>query len=101
MALEREDFEKETLDAWRVFVNSLDQSIVRLEQDLKEGKEMLDICTDEWCRATEHYIDDIGNALFSISEPRWASQEDSKRIKDLKRRLHDIYEEYKSISVSR
>ena len=101
MALEREDFEKETLDAWRVFVNSLDQSIVRLEQDLKEGKEMLDICTDEWCRATEHYIDDIGNALFSISEPRWASQEDSKRIKDLKRRLHDIYAEYKSISVSR
>ena len=101
MALVREDFEKETLDAWRVFVHSLDQSLVRLEQDLKEGKEMMDICTDEWCRATEHYIDDIGNALFSISEPRWASQEDSKKIKDLKRRLHDIYAEYKGISKSR
>ena len=101
MAIVRDDFEKETIEAWRVFVDSLDQSIVHLEQDLKEGKEMLDICTDEWCRATEHYIDDIGNALFSIHEPRWASKEDSKRIKDLKRRLHDIYAEYKGVKKSR
>ena len=97
MALAREDFEKETLEAWRVFVDSLDQSLVRLEKDLEEGKEMRDICTDEWCRATEHYIDDIGNALFSISEPRWASEEDSKKIKNLKRRLHDLYAEYKGV----
>ena len=101
MALIREDFEEETLNAWRVFINSLDQSLVLLEQDLQEGKEMLNICTDEWCRATEHYIDDIGNALFSISEPRWSSEEDSKRIKDLKRRLHDIYAQYKGISKAR
>ena len=101
MALVREDFEEETLNAWRVFINSLDQSLVLLEQDLQEGKEMLNICTDEWCRATEHYIDDIGNALFSISEPRWSSEEDSKRIKDLKRRLHDIYAHYKGISKAR
>ena len=38
MALVREDFEKETLEAWRVFVHSLDQSLVNLEQDLKVAK---------------------------------------------------------------
>ena len=101
MALVRVDFEKETIEAWRVYVESLDQSLNRLEQDLNEGKEMLEICTDEWCRATEHYIDDIGNALFSISEPRWSSDEDSNRIKDLKRRLHDIYAEYKGVAKGR
>ena len=101
MALVREDFEKETLEAWRVFVDSLERSLALLEQELKESKEMMDICTDEWCQATEHYIDEIGNALFSISEPRWSSEEDSKRIKVLKRRLHDIYAEYKGVTTSR
>ena len=64
MALIREDFEKETLEAWKTFIDSLDKALTKLEQELEEGKEMLDICTDEWCQATEHYIDDIGNALF-------------------------------------
>jgi len=100
MALVREDFEKETLEAWKTFVDSLDRALTNLEQELKEGKEMRDICTDEWCQATEHYIDDIGNALFSISEPRWASEEDSRRIKSLKRRLHDMYAEYKVLPKS-
>ena len=97
MALIREDFEKETLEAWRTFVDSLERSASYLEQDLTDAKEMMDICTGEWCQATEHYIDDIGNALFSISEPRWASEEDTKRIKDLKRRLHEIYAQYKGL----
>jgi hypothetical protein len=97
MGLIRDDFEKETLDAWRTFVDSLDKSLAHLERDLTEAEEMRDICTDEWCQATEHYIDDIGNALFSISEPRWSSKEDSKKIKDLKRRLHDIYAKYKGV----
>ncbi len=100
MALVREDFEQETLEAWKTFVDSLDSALTKLEQELKDGKEMLDICTDEWCQATEHYIDDIGNSLFSISEPRWASEEDSRRIKDLKRRLYDIYAEYKVLPKS-
>ena len=71
MALVRDDFEKETIEAWRVFVDSLDRSLVHLEQDLKEGIEVREICTDERCQATERYVDDIGNALFSTSEPRW------------------------------
>lgn len=64
--------------------------------DLDESASFADICTDEWCAANEHVIDELGNMLFSISEPRWASKEESRRIKGLKRRLHDLYAHYKS-----
>jgi hypothetical protein len=46
--------------------------------------------------ATEHVIDDLSNDLFSISEPGWASDEDTKKLKAQKRRVHDIYAQYKT-----
>lgn len=58
---------------------------------------MADTCAREWCEATEHYIDDINNALFSISEPRWAGKEDSEKIKALKRRVHDLYADCREV----
>ena len=48
-------------------------------------------CTGEWCEATEHVIDELSNSLFSISEPPWSSEEDSKKLKGLERRAHDLY----------
>jgi hypothetical protein len=77
-------------------MDSMEKSLDMLERDIKEAADVASECTQEWCEATEHYIDDIGNYLFSIHEPRWADPEDSKRLKNLKKRLHDIYAEYKS-----
>jgi hypothetical protein len=42
-------------------------------------------------------IDELANALYSISEPRWADPEDSKRIKALKRRVYDLYVNYRGV----
>jgi hypothetical protein len=100
MALIKEGFEKETLEAWRTYTTSLENSLEKLEKDIQEASEMTDTCTGEWCAAVEHVIDELGNALFSISEPRWADDSDSKKIKILKRRLHDIYARYKGVSSS-
>ena len=83
---------------WRVFLDNLEKSLNMLEKDIDEAAQMQDICTLEWCEATEHVIDEIGNSLFSISEPRWASQNDSDKIKALKKRLHDLYAKYKAAS---
>lgn len=94
-------FEKDSLHAWRNYVSALEKAIEGLERNLKEAVEMRAVCTDEWCRATEHVIDEIGNALFAISEPRWSTVKDSQRIRSLKRRLHDLYARYKSAPRSR
>jgi hypothetical protein len=87
----------EMVEAWRTYLASLEQSIRLIEEDIQQASEMADTCTDEWCEATQHYIDDINNALFSISEPRWANKEDSERIKALKRRVHDMYADSREV----
>ena len=85
----------------REFMNNLDRSAILLEQDITEAAEMGEICTDEWCLATEHTLDDLANMLFSISEPRWANGNDTKKLKDLRHRVHDLYAKYKSVVKKR
>jgi hypothetical protein len=89
------DIQQEVLENWKTFVSNLEKSLKMLEEGIDEASEMREICTSEWCVATEHVIDELSNSLFSISEPSWASEEDSKKIKALKKRLHDLYAKYK------
>lgn len=81
----------------REFMKNLERSTHLLEQDIDEAAEMGAICTDEWCLATEHTLDDLANMIFSISEPRWVTGEDSKKIKNLRHKVHDLYAKYKSV----
>ncbi len=90
------DIQQEVIENWRMFVSNMEKSLKMLENGIDEASEMTEICTSEWCVATEHVIDELNNSLFSISEPRWASEEDSKKIKVLKKRLHDLYAKYKA-----
>jgi len=87
--------------AHREFMKNLGESTKLLEQDINETAEMGRICTDEWCLATEHTLDDLANMIFSISEPRWATQSDSQKIKDLRHQVHDLYAKYKSVAARR
>jgi hypothetical protein len=97
MAMPKDQIQTEIVEAWRTYLDALEKSLVFIEEDIRQASEMTDTCTDEWCAATQHYIDDINNALFSISEPRWASAEDSEKIKALKRRVHDLYADYRAV----
>lgn len=97
MVMPRKDgIQKEVVEGWRVFVNSLQKGLDILEEDIDEAAKMADACTAEWCQAIEHVIDELSNSLFSISEPSWSSDEDSKKIKELRRKLHDLYVKYKA-----
>ncbi len=97
MVMPKDEIQTEMLEAWRTYLEALDKSIEILERDIKESAEMADTCTDEWCEATQHYIDDINNALFSISEPRWANKEDSAKIKKLKNRVYHLFADYREV----
>lgn len=97
MSMPKDQSQQQMVDAWRAYLDSLGSALQKLETDIKEASEMASVCTDEWCAATEHVIDDLSNALFSISEPRWSSQEDSMKIKQLKRKVHDLYADYRNV----
>jgi hypothetical protein len=102
MVLPKDSFqmqvEGKVLESWQELIRSTEESVNLLEKGLDEAAEMRHICTDEWCVATEHVLDELSNGLFSISEPRWASEEDSKKLKALKKRVHDLYAKYKAVS---
>lgn len=86
------------LIAHREFTEHLERSIVLLEADIDEAAEMEEICTDEWCLATEHNLDELARLIYSISEPRWMSNEDSKRISHLRHRVHDLYAQFRAVA---
>lgn len=85
------------LIAHRDFMNNLEKSLTLIEEELNEAAEISAICTGEWCTATEETLDELAKFIFSISEPRWIPDEDSKTLKDLRRKVHDLYAKYKSI----
>lgn len=97
MVMPKDQIETEMNKAWRTYLTALEKSIDVLEKDIEEAKEMAGECTSEWCEATEHTIDELNNALFSISEPRWSDPEASQKIKLLKRRIYDLYVNYRGV----
>lgn len=80
------------------FMINLKKSLDELEKDINEAQEIDSICTGEWCRAIERDVDDLANAIYSISEPRWSCAGSSKKIRQMRDRLHDIYARYKSVA---
>lgn len=97
MPMPKDEIYKEMTEAWETYMNSLERSLDALEKDIREASEMAGVCTNEWCQSTEHVIDELANSLFSISEPRWSDDKHSKRIKELKRRVHDLYADYRTV----
>ena len=91
MSMPKDEIQAEMTEAWTTYMDSLEKSVDLLDKHITEARDMARVCTDEWCLATEHLIDELSNALFSISEPRWADPQDSKKLKLLKRRVYDLY----------
>lgn len=89
--------EETMLRAHREFMANLEQSLDLLEKDLAEAGEMSTICTDEWCMSTEGVLDELTKLIFSISEPRWLTRDDSRKLRALRHRAHDLYAQYKAL----
>ena len=97
MSMPKNETQQEIVDAWRTYIDGLEKALTQLDADSKEASQMAGTCTNEWCAATEHVIDELNHSLFSISEPRFANKDDTKRIKDLKRRVYDLYADYRDV----
>jgi hypothetical protein len=82
------------------FTTNLHSSLDELDRDIQEAEEIDSVCTNEWCVAIERDIDDLHNAVYMISEPRFGDDQESKKIRQLRDRLHDLYERYKGVKES-
>lgn len=88
-------------EAWSQYLNSLYEGVERLQRLVTDVEEMRQVCSDEWCETTECLLGELTVAVFAISEPHWAPPEESRKIKDLKKKLHDLHARHRSIQESR
>ncbi|HSR36752.1 MAG TPA: hypothetical protein VLL73_06180 [Desulfurivibrionaceae bacterium] len=79
------------LGSTRYFGGAMESSLEGIDRDLSEVGEVFCGCNHEWRLSAEHTTDMLENELFSISEPRWGSEEQSMRLKNLRCRLHRFY----------
>ena len=93
----QKDMENTMLRAHRDYFAGLGESIAILEKDLGEAGKMEHVCSAEWCQAIEDYIDELHKSVYSISEPRWATDEDSRKIKELRQRIKKLYTRFVSL----
>ncbi len=84
--------------AHRGFIKNLDDSLDILDLKITEAKEGAAICTGTLCKAIEDSINNLSNYLYSISEPRWVSNTESKQLGRMRTRIHEMYGKFRSPS---
>ena len=99
--LKQKDMEDSMIMAHKNFMSNLEKSLNILEGELKEAGEMSAVCNDEWCNVAESFIDDMHKNIYSISEPRWLPTEDSRKLKDLRKRVRELYRKFAHIKEVR
>ncbi|MFZ2447036.1 MAG: hypothetical protein WAW37_11815 [Syntrophobacteraceae bacterium] len=82
-------------DSWRAFSDSMHESLSRLEEIVNDIADMRGVCRDEWCEMNECMLGEATVSAFAISEPHFAPEEDSKKLKELKKRIHDLHRNLK------
>ncbi len=78
-------------ESWMMFDEYMHESLTRLEEIIRDVEEMRGVCRDEWCETNECMLGEATVAAFAISEPHWATDEESNKLKELKRRIHDLH----------
>lgn len=82
--------------AHREYMKNLIVCLDKIEREFEESREIDEVCSGEWCRAIELSLDEFAKELYSISEPRWVSDDYSRTLRNMRRRLHDLYAQYRS-----
>ncbi len=94
------DMEKSMLLAHRNFMENLEKSLAILEEEIGDVKALRVVCSHDWRMMTEQMIDELHKYIFSISEPRFAEEEDHQRLKELRKRMKDLYIDFtKALAV--
>jgi len=83
--------------AQKEFIHQLEEAINELEMQIKEADEVEHSGHTEWERSIGGYIDELHRVIFSLAEPRYGSEEDHQKIAALRKKLKDLYADFKSM----
>ncbi|MFP4477032.1 MAG: hypothetical protein ACLFOY_15840 [Desulfatibacillaceae bacterium] len=101
MSMQRDRIFDQMADAWGTYLKSLEKCMDDLDGELSDATCVEKECTEEWCTATGNHIDELADSLYSIHEPGFISGTDSAKLKNLRRRVHDLYDRYRNLVKGR
>ncbi len=79
------------------YIDTLEEAIKRLEDEIKEASEVEQTGNPEWEKSIEGYIDELHSIIFSLPEPRYGNEELHEKIAALRKRIKDIYADFKKM----
>ena len=95
----KQDIEEKTLNAWINYFQTLEHSLTQMELSIENSISVPAACTNEWCETVEQVIDELTQAIFSLNIPSWATKEQVKSVKDLKKKAQKVYAKYLQVSA--
>ncbi len=79
------------------FINQLEEATNRLEQEIREAADVEKAGRADWERSIGGYIDELHRVIFSLAEPRYGSEKEHQKIAELRKRLKDLYADFKNM----
>ncbi len=92
------ELQEKLVGAQKGFVQQIEEAIERLEEEIKEASSVEHGGHPEWVRSIGGYIDELHRVVFSIAEPRYGSEEDHKKIANIRKKLKDLYADFKNMA---
>ncbi len=89
---------KKINDGLDAYLSTLEHALFQMEKVSKIRSRSHSACTNEWCESVEEAINELTEAIYAFNIPRWANQEQSARVKTLKRKARVVYAKYMQAS---
>jgi hypothetical protein len=89
---------KDTMTSWASYLSTLEHALFQMEKSIEDSISVPSACTNEWCESVEEVIDELTDAIYSLNIPRWADEEQSTRVKALKKKAREVYAKYTQAS---
>lgn len=84
---------------WNNYLTALEESLDILERELAEAEKDSQVCTLEWCTSTEEIIADLVHVIYHMHVPKWISKQSEARLDNQKKRIHDLYARFITITA--
>ncbi len=79
------------------YIDAIEEVVKTLEEELKEISNAEKTGHAEW-ESIENYIDELHTIIFSLPEPRYGHKDLHKKIAELRKRIRDIYADFKAMT---
>jgi hypothetical protein len=83
---------------WKSYVDAVEQSLERLQQEIEKAGNDSQVCTEQWCMDTDQMLKEFVHILYSMYVPSFVSREYGRKLEVLKRKVHDLYTRFLTIS---